>query len=211
MTRRIALIAGGAALVLLVAWFFLLWSPKGNELDKARKRTVAAEQQASELQVQLDRLKDAQRHEPELQAAKARLVSAIPERADLAAFILDANDAASKSGVDFMSINPTPPELSAGGPAPEIRFAMKVTGRYSATLDFLQRMNQLPRIVVFDQVQVTPESDAIAADLSANLSGRLFTLQQPAAAPGATTTTTVAGAAGATTTSTTSTTIKAAG
>lgn len=201
MTRRIAMFAGAAIIVVLGAWFMLLWSPKGSELDDARAQNVAAEQKVTELQVKLDRLKDGARREPELLAARDRLVSAVPQRPDLAEFILDVNDAATKAGVDFVAITPTPPgpPTIPGGP-PSIGVRLEVSGDYFATLDFLDRVADLRRIVVLDEVQLHPSGDD--GKLSANLGGSIFTVQPPAVPVGTAT------AATTTESSTTTTTVK---
>jgi Tfp pilus assembly protein PilO len=200
VNRRIAMFAGGAMIVLLGVWFMLLWSPKGNELDKARARNAVAEQKVNELQVKLDRLKDAQRREPELLAAADRLKSAVPDKPDLAQFILDVNDSAAKANVDFVSITPTPPSVSdVPGAPPSIGVTLEVGGDYFATLNFLDRLADLPRIVVLDQVQLNPSENG---KLTANLGGNIFTTQQPPAPPAA------PGQVTATTAPTTTTTVK---
>jgi Tfp pilus assembly protein PilO len=201
VNRRIAMFAGGAMIVLLGAWFMLLWSPKGSELDAARTRKETAEAKANELQVKLDRLKDGQRRSPELLAARDRLVSAVPEHPQLAEFILDTNDAATKAGVDFVSISPTAVSVSKvpGGP-PSVAVSLEVSGDYAATLNFLDRLAELPRIVVLDEVQMTPGEEG---KLTAHLGGNIFTTEEPAVpvAAGAPT------AAATTATSTTTTTV----
>ena len=199
MTRRVTYFAGGAAFLLLAAWFLLLWSPKGSELSDARDRNAAAEQKMSELQLKLDRLKALERRSPELQASRDRLVSAVPDKAELAQFILDTNDAAAKAGVDFLSINPNTPAISAIPGAPSaVHVQLTVSGDYFATLNFLDRLTELPRLVLIDQVQLLPAGEEAGGKLSANLSGDIFTTQPPAAVAGlpspaatATTTTTV--------------------
>lgn len=202
MSRRIALFAVGSMLVLLAAWFLLLWSPKGGELDKARQRRAAAEQQVDALQLKFDRLKDARKREPQLLAARDRLKSAVPEKADLAGFILDANAAAQQAGVDFMSITPTPPAQSplAGSP-PIVAVQVTANGGYFPMMDFLQRLLDLPRLVVIDGIQLRP-GGSDGKQLSADLSGRLLTMQAPAAVAGA-----AAANAAATSASTTTTTV----
>lgn len=182
--------AGGAMIVLLGAWFMLLWSPKGSELKDARAQQVAAKQQVTELQVKLDRLKDGERRSPELLATQDRLESAVPEHAQLAEFILDVNDAATKARVDFVAITPSPPGPSTvpGGP-PSIKLRLEVSGDYFATLEFLDLLADLPRLVVLDEVQLDPTE---GEKLSADLGGSIFTTQPPAVPAGTTATTTPA-------------------
>jgi type II secretory pathway component PulM len=94
VNRRHLALLGGVSVLVLLAWFTLLWSPKGAELAEARDQRTAAEDQVVQLQARLTKLKDAARQGPALQAAAARVRSAVPETPDLDGFLLAANDAA---------------------------------------------------------------------------------------------------------------------
>ena len=212
MNRRTLLIGAGATIGVLVLWYLLLWNPRGNAIDDAKSRQDTAANTINELQARLNQLRDAQRNEASTRAQIAQLQEAIPEEPNLAQFILDANDAATRSGIDFLSISPTPPvagpgvDPATGAPTPstpsEIALNVSITGGYFQVLDFVNRLTDLPRIVVIDGVQV---SSAAGADLSVQITGRMFTTQGPAGAttttvPGATTTTTAPAGAPTTTT-----------
>jgi Tfp pilus assembly protein PilO len=227
MNRRL-LIPIGIGLVLVLFWYFALWSPQSKALSDARKRKTDAQTKTATLRDQLTRLQQARRDQPLKQSQLETLRVAIPDDPNLAQFILDANDAAARSGIDFLSITPTPPGgtaagagtapaagggAAAGGAAPvPIRVAMSVSGGYFQVLDFMNRLNRLPRLVVIDSV--TMSSQGGNAQLQVSLQERIFTTSsQPVAgsttsgggipsgapttttAPGATTTTTRAGGA----------------
>lgn len=204
LNRRTLLIGVGAALAVLLIWYFLLWKPRGNAIADAQTRTDAAESQAIELRAQLQRLKDAKNNEAALRAQVEELKQAIPDEPNLAQFILDTNDAATRSGIDFLSISPTPPAPATGptdgSAAPanapsQVSLAINVTGGYFQVLDFVNRLTDMTRIVVIDGLSVTPSG--AGGDLSVALTGRMFTTQGPAAPGGGaapTTTTTVPGA-----------------
>jgi Tfp pilus assembly protein PilO len=212
------LIPLGAGLVLLLLWYVVLWGPQGSALSKAKTRGGAATAQRETLRDQLNRLQQSRRDQPLKQAQLETLRVAIPDDPNLAQFILDTNDAASRSGVDFLSITPTPPgtggaqgttattapTTAGGGSVSAIRIAMNVTGGYFQILDFVNRLNRLPRIVVVDTLSIASN----ATGLQVSLQEHMFTTSSqaiassaaaPAAgAPGATTTTT--GPGGSTTT-----------
>ncbi|MEY2565582.1 MAG: hypothetical protein QOE35_111 [Actinomycetota bacterium] len=209
MQRRTLLIGVGAALGVLLIWYFFLWSPRGKAIDKAKQRRAAAEGQVQELQTELTRLQDAKNNEASIRAQVDELRQSIPDEPNLAQFILDTNDAATRSGIDFLSISPTPPAAAtapggggavapAGAPS-QIALGMSITGGYFQVLDFVNRLTDLTRIVVIDSLSVSPSSST--GDLSVQLTGRMFTTQPPPDAAGATTTTTTT-APGATTTTT---------
>jgi Tfp pilus assembly protein PilO len=215
VNRRTVLIGVGAALVVLLFWYFILWSPRGSAIQDANDRKEAAENEALELRAQINRLREAQRNESATRARIEELRQAIPDEPNLAQFILDTNEAAARSGIDFLSIAPTPPvaavvDPTAPPPEPgqqavtapsQISLSISVTGGYFQVLDFMNRLTDLTRIVVIDTVTVAP---AAGSDLSVQLAGRMFTTAVPVGAPGAAetaaTTTTTAVVPGATTT-----------
>ena len=224
MNRRVIAIGAGGAAVLLLLWYFLLWSPQGKNIEAARERRQTAEQQAQELNVRLDRLREQKRRETATRSQIELLRVAIPDQPNLAQFILDTNDAATRSGVDFLSVAPTPPAApaaaaSAGGTAPapaEIRLALSITGGYFQVIDFVNRLNEMPRLVVIDTMNVGASGEA--TQLSVQLTARMFVSSVPAGAapatgsapasgaptttttaPGGVTTTTAAGATATTT------------
>lgn len=198
MNRRSTLIVIGAVVALLGLWFLLLWGPQGGRLDDANEREAAADQVNSELELRIARLEAAQDSAPARMAQLEDLRRAVPDDPELAQFILDANQAASESGVDFLSISPAPPAAGVGGLPPVITLAINVTGGYFAVLDYLERVDDLPRIVVIDTINLAPNGGVGALqELSVSINGRMFATAAPQLAP---VPTTVPPANGATTT-----------
>lgn len=217
MNRRAMAIGAGAALVLIVLWYFLLWTPRNDDLEKAKERREAAEQQQTQLRSEIARLRAAQRDEPLLRARLETLRTSIPDEPNLAQFILDTNDAAIRSGIDFISIAPALPAAptTAAGPAPvtpgapaavggppaDIKLSLQIRGGYFQVLDFLNRLDALPRLVVTDGLNINAEQTA-SPRLTVAVTGRMFVRAVPASfgGPAVATTTTVPPAGGATTT-----------
>jgi len=197
VSRRAVLIAFGAAALLLVMWFLLLWGPQGGRLSDADDRQTAAEAENSSLELRLARLRASQERATELMADLEELRRAVPDEPELAQFILDANEAASEAGVDFLSISPGVPELSDPLLPPTIALAISVTGGYFEVLDYLDRLTDLPRIVVIDDLSLTPTDSAAGRELAVSLTARMFATSAPQITPP--TTTTVAPADGSTT------------
>lgn len=212
MNRRLLIpIAIGVAVVLL--WFVALWGPQGSALSSAKKRRTTAEQQEATLRDQVSRLQQARRDQPLKQSELETLRVAIPDDPNLAQFILDTNDAATKAGIKFLSITPTPPASATAGSAAAsgtaaggsttpipIKMSLTISGGYFQILDFINRLNKLPRIVVVDNLSITGGADI--SNMQVAISARMFTTSpRPVSGgtsspttPGATTTTTSAGA-----------------
>lgn len=232
MNRRAVALAGIGAVLLLLAWYFVLWSPRSSALDDARDRKDVAEQRNQQLEASIERLRKEQQNEPQRRANLERLRAAIPDQPNLAQFILDTNDAAVKAGIDFISIAPTPPaapaavaaptttttapqagsgvgagagagsssSTTAGAPA-EIKLTLQIAGGYFQVLDFLNRLGDMPRVVVVDGLNLTADQ---SARLTASVTARMFVQPGAVATDGTTTTTTstTAPAAGGATTTT---------
>ena len=207
MARRPMLVAVAAALVVLLLWYLLLWRPTSAKVAKERDKAVAAERTRDDLRDRIKNLRSSRRLEPLKLSQLATLKVAVPDDPNLAQFILDANDAATRSGIDFLSISPTPPGTAAvgatpttvaggGGGAPvPIKLAMTIQGGYFQVIDFLNRLDRLPRVVVIDGLTIT--GSPTGGQLSATITARMFTATATAVAGASTTTT----APGATTTS----------
>lgn len=228
MNRRALGIGALVAVLVIVLWYMLLWSPATGDVQEANDRQDQAEQQAAQLRSEIQRLRAAQQNEPAQRARLEALRAGIPEDPNLAQFILDTNDAAVRAGIDFISVAPTPPTAGAPGgaaaaatattttttvagatgtptatPPAEIRVNLQIQGGYFQVLDFLNRLDLMPRIVVTDNLTVNADQNG---RLSVTIAARMFTGTVPAGfggpeattttttAPGATTTTTVAGA-----------------
>lgn len=210
MNRRL-LIPLGIGVAIVILWFVALYGPQSSSLKDARKRANDAAQQTATLRDQVNRLQQAQQSQPLKQSQLETLRVAIPDSPNLAQFILDANDAASAAGIDFLSITPTPPSASTqgattptsasggtaagGGAAPiPIKISMTASGGYFQVLDFVNRLNSLPRLVVVDSLQMSAQGGG--ATLSVSLTERIFT-SAPAPVSGST-----GGGSGSTTTTT---------
>jgi Tfp pilus assembly protein PilO len=181
VSRRTMVGAGVALVVVVLAWYMLLWGPQGGRADDADARREVAAGTNMGLEANVARLQAGQAALPGLQADLETLRSAVPDTPNLAQFILDANDAATASGVDFLSIAPTPPAANADPLlSPAVGLNISVNGGYFQVRDYLNRLNDLPRLVVVDTVALTPgETASGALRLAASLSARMFTTTLP--------------------------------
>lgn len=192
-------IGAAAGVAVLLLWYLLFWGPQNRALKEARKRRQTAEQQESQLRTEITRLRSAQREEQARRARLEALRTAIPDEPNLAQFIIDANNAAARSGIDFISVAPQVPAAAAppmGGPAPaapaggtppppgpqgaapaEVKLNLQIRGGYFQVLDFMNRLDDLPRLVVNDGVSITADQ---TGRLTVGLTARMFTRSLPA-------------------------------
>lgn len=219
--QRLIALTTAIGVVLVLIWWFVLWSPRQHAYSQAQAALQSESAQVQQLQAQLSQLRSQQARSGQA-ALLGRLATeqaAIPAQPDLAQLILQINTAAQDAGVNFLAISPSEPTASTGA-APgasasasvyPITMTLSITGGYYQVLDFVNRLDALPRLLVISTFGVSPNGGQ-GAELSVSLTMKAFTTQpfgaSPAGAgtastttttaPGATTTTTAAG--GATTT-----------
>lgn len=185
MNRRVLMIAAGVSVGLVLLWFVALWGPRSSELDDARERSQLAEDEAQRLQIRLQRLEGLEERAPALRSDLEELRAAVPDGPELASFILSADDAASRSGISFVSITPGVPSQPDDEAAPaEMSITVNAAGGYFQTLDFLNRLYDLDRVLVIDNLTVASSNQGGVVELTTTVAGRIFTTEAPAVAPG---------------------------
>ena len=178
--------------------------------DDTKSQVSAAQQHKQELENTIRRLKELSRNAPQQEADLRALRAAVPDNPDLGEFILQANEIATASGVDWLSISPSPPVAStSSGPSSTIALSIQINGGFFQLLDYLNRLEDLDRLVILDSVSIsagdtgsggsagstgstgssagsgsTSGSSSTDPTLSVTLTGRMYTNAQAAPAAG---------------------------
>jgi len=176
---RIIGFAVGAAVLLTILWYFVLYSPQSGKLDQAKADQVAQEARESELQARLGRLKRLQANAAVLEAERVKFATAVPATDELDRFILDVNSRASTAGVAFVSIAPAQP-TTGGGPPPvagaptPIALQISVQGDYFAILRFMEALRDGPRLVTVENFSLSGGGAQGGGEMSASIGGRMY-------------------------------------
>jgi hypothetical protein len=187
MTRNNRLVIGVAvAALVLVAYWFLLLAPKRGEATELSTQIDA--KQASIQQIELT----AADYAGHRQAYKAnystlvRLGKAVPGDDDLRSLMIQLDDAAKRSGVDFRDIEvgggtADQPTVATGGPAPAPGAVSIGSGGFSAMpfkFTFAGRFSDLGTFFSRLEHFVTVQEDKV------RVSGRLMRIESLTLAPG---------------------------
>lgn len=195
MRGRPLLVIVAVVFGLVLVWWLFVFAPRGRELSDTRTQREEAERTQQGLEATVKRLEEIDANGPKVDAELARLTDAVPANPDLAGFIVSANEIKVQSGIDWLSVAPTEPATAVGGP-PAIRLSIQIEGGFFQVLDYLNRLEDLERLVVVDSLNITAAvtseagagrgfSTSGAPTLQATLTGRMFT-QAAAAQTGAT-------------------------
>ena len=173
MRSRIAAFGGVLALVSLMA-FVVVLRPQAAKVADTRQQTAAQEQRESELQLKLRQLQALEQKAGDLEDRARRADVAVPDGPELDQFVLQVQEAARKSAIDWLSVNPGAPTTMAQAGVQEIGVSMNLTGGYFQVQDFVTRLEALGRAVKISQVSLSPGPNGLP-QLAATLVMKLFT------------------------------------
>jgi Tfp pilus assembly protein PilO len=181
--KRIGAFAGIMAVVVIAAWFLLLFRPETKSVSNAHKAKAAAEQKASQLQSEVVSLQGLEKMIPADKQQYGILSAAVPDNPQLALAIDEIRTVATTSGLQIANLNPTPPTTSTGagssatktsggaGP-PSIAVSITANGTYQQSMSFVSGLSALPRTFVVDHITLTGGSNTHG--LAVTINARIF-------------------------------------
>jgi Tfp pilus assembly protein PilO len=189
VTRKLAAVAGVAAVLVVVAWFFFLWKPQTTKLHAIRAKEHTQQAQIGILRASLASLQQQKRNQGVEKAALGALSALVPSSPDLSAALRELSSAAASSHVKLTSVSPSPPASYAGttgtagtaapAGAQPLPLTMAASGTYAQLKAFVVDLDRLPRLFVIQTIQISGGSAAPTAQpLQLTLSADMF--YQPA-------------------------------
>jgi Tfp pilus assembly protein PilO len=217
---------GGAALaavLVLLAGYFLLVSPTRSTADEVSAQVQAQNDANDATQLRIDALKAQYKNLPDLQKDLAALQTHLPTTPQMPALLRSLSTAAARSGVTLVSVTPANPtalstngqaagpltsaNASAPGAVSDYPVAIAIQGNFANVKLFMASLEAIPRSVLVTGLNVTRAGESQGGvDASSTANGALKAMISAhvfSATPGSavapaqtTTTTTTAGATG---------------
>lgn len=183
--RRKTVLVGVAAAVGALVWYAALFAPARSERRHLGEQVAAAESQERQLHATRLRLRRLEAGQGVQRAQVEWLQRLVPPEPDVAGFLLGANDAAARSGVEWLSVAPAAVVAGVGGGPSTIGVSIGVNAGFFAFVDYLRRLEGMGRLVVVDSLQLSASGGpAGPARLRATVSARIFTTAPAARTPG---------------------------
>jgi Tfp pilus assembly protein PilO len=173
--KEIYIITAVVAVVLIVAWYFLLFNPTRQELSDLDQQVESAQSALNVAEQEVVRLESYKKTAPQSRAEIVRLGKMIPVSEDVPGLIIELTKTAEESGVSVTGI--TRGTTSTGSPFGIQTVTLAVSGRYFDVEDFLYRIEEY---VAF-------------RNASFRVTGRLLQVTTLSLAVGTSTTTTTSG------------------
>ncbi len=138
--REIYIITAVVAVVLIVAWYFLLFSPTQSKLSDLDQQVQSAQNALNVANQEVVKLESYKKTAPQSRAEIVRLGKMIPEAEDVPGLIIELTKTAEASGVTVTGI--TRGTTTAGSPYGIQTLTLAVGGRYFDVEDFLYRLEE---------------------------------------------------------------------
>lgn len=151
-TKQKMLIAAAACILPCVAFFFLAYSPKSNEIKTLETQKSGIEEEIRKVEKianELDKHK-AEMEETQRQFAEASLL--LPDEKEIPTLLSTISGQATASGLDVLSFKPLaekPQQFYA-----EIPVDIGVQGPYHNVGIFLDKISKLPRVVSVNNIKM---------------------------------------------------------
>ena len=136
--KEIYIITAVVAVVLIVAWYFLLLSPARTKLSDLDSQVQAQTTALATAKQDVARLESYKKTAPQSRAEIVRLGKMLPESEGIPSLIIELTGTADASGVDLNSI--TRGATQPGTPFGMQSVSLAVTGRFFDIEDFLYRL-----------------------------------------------------------------------
>jgi type IV pilus assembly protein PilO len=138
--REIYIITAVVAVVLIVAWYFLLFSPKQSELSDLDQQVESSQAALTAAKQEVVTLESYKKTAPQSRAEIVRLGKMLPVSEGIPGLIIELTKTAEASGVSVTSI--ARGTTVAGTPFGIQAVSIQVSGRYFDVEDFLYRLEE---------------------------------------------------------------------
>jgi Tfp pilus assembly protein PilO len=138
--REIYIITAVVAVVLIVAWYFLLFSPAQRQASDLDAQIQSAQNTLNMANQEVVRLESYKKSAPQSRAEIVRLSKMLPESEGIPGLIIELTKTADASGVTITSIARGTTIL--GTPFGIQSLTLQVSGRYFDVEDFLYRLEE---------------------------------------------------------------------
>ena len=136
--REVYIIAAIVAVVLIVAWYFLLLSPTLSKISDTSTQITSAQAALDTAKMNVARLETYKKTAPQAREEIVRLGKMLPTSEGIPSLIVELTKTASASGVDLTTI--TRGTSQTGSPFGIQTVQLSVSGRFFDVEDFLYRM-----------------------------------------------------------------------
>jgi Tfp pilus assembly protein PilO len=181
--RRPAVIGVLVSLVMVLAWWQLLWTPQGAAVAAAHRQDVQATSNLVTVEQNVAHLKHLQTISATLASLEQHLSAAAPDSDELDQVLLTLSSLAQAAGISVHTISPGRPAQTTAGGLETMQVQLSGQGDYFAIQSFLDSLRTSTRLIVVDTIAESPAGAKNSDQITLTLAMHLFAgLPPPSAA-----------------------------
>jgi type IV pilus assembly protein PilO len=157
------------AVVIIVAFLFLIYSPKQKEINAINAKISKLDNEilTAEAKVrQLDKLKAENR---KLKERLERLKAMLPDEKEVSTLLKQISDLGLESGLEITFWKPQPSKVAPSGLYMEIPVSVEMLGNYHHLGLFFSKLSTFKRIVNINDIQLVPYAQKKDKEKAANI------------------------------------------
>lgn len=143
--RDIAILIGLGTVVLIAAWYFLIISPKRDDLEKTQADIKNEQAKLQENERRLKQIDQERQTARQTDSDLLKLNKLVPVDDQVESLIVELQQSANESGIWFMNIKPAAPVTGVGG-LTVVPIEVKFEGSFFDLNDFLYRVENYARM-----------------------------------------------------------------
>lgn len=142
--RDIYILIGLVVIVIIVAWYFLMISPKRDELSQAHQERDKEKRQFEADKTRLERLPEEKSAARQAEEDLLKINKLVPGDEQVPSLIIELQQSADQAGIDFVKIAPKDAVIVDNNTV--VPMDVSVEGRFFDVNDFLYRIENYARI-----------------------------------------------------------------
>jgi len=151
--------------VVAAAALFLLIVPKITQMATLDDQIAQSADEIDSARSLLNQRQEVKARSPQIEAQLLALANMLPESPEMPGLIIELQDTVNTSGMEFIRLAPSEPEVMEGGYT-ALQSEMVVVGRWQDCVDLLQRLRRITRQIRIVSFEVAPaEEDESGTDV----------------------------------------------
>ena len=183
--RNIYILVALGLVVVTAAYYFLVLSPIRTSIKDTEASIVTEQQTLSVNKAKLAQMEQTREEAAKNEATLMELSKMLPESTELPSLLLQIQDLATESGIDFMTISPASPQTA--GSVEIVSLALSIKGSFFDINDFLYRAEQMVagpgRLLAVKNVSLSLGGDIYAASPDLKSEVTLYAYRRSPTAP----------------------------
>lgn len=176
------LVVTGAIVLMVVLVAFLVIFPQFGKIKSLSEKQKTLEQGLEEAKLNLARLKSIKSEAAQTEAKLIALARRLPQDAELPAMVVELQNVANSAGLEFSSAK-LDNVVDKSGFA-EIPLTINAQGTFYSVIDFIYRVENLPRKLVINEITVTSKDESYPdLEVEIKLNAYKLSTQQPTLPP----------------------------